>query len=251
MKLWCALALTLAHPHAAAQSSTTSMPEGTTDVAVSVLLGSIPKAEGNTRRTLILVPNFWVQWSNGVFLEGLNLGMQLSSDPLLQYGPLLSLGLGSTRADMTGERPKKRLVPGAFVRFYPIYNVRIESTLENGSSPDGSGVLLETRISYRLNIAARQSVALAAGVSVGSGDYMQSTFGISREQAARTGLAVHEASGGIKSVFAGARWNWQFSRKYTLGTSVTFSQLRGSAAASPITSNPSGVSYLTSLTYQF
>ncbi len=251
MKMTYALALALVNTHAAAQSSSTLMPEGSTDIAVGVLLGSAPKAEGNARRNTFLVPNFWVQWSNGIFLEGLNLGMYLSDDPHLQYGPLLSLSLGSTRADMTGERAKKRFVPGAFMRYQPLYNLTLESTFEYGSAPDGAGFLLDTRLVYGMNIASHHSVSLAASLTLGSSAYMQSAFGVTPQQAAQSGLTPFDAAGGIKSVSAGARWRWQVSRKYTLGTGISFTRLHGSAVASPITSTPDGVSYTTSLTYRF
>lgn len=246
-----ALLLALACAPAAAQSPVTLMPEGSKDVAIGLALWSGPKAEGSARRGAAVAPFFSVRWSNGVFLDGLTLGMQLSSEPHLQYGPIVSLDLDSTRDDIPAMRSRRTLVAGAFVRYQLLYNVSLESRISYGAAPGGGGLLLNARASYGMNVAPRQYVVASVGVGLASADYMQAEFGLTPEQAGATGRQPHEASGGMRNMQASARWNWQVSRKYTVGTSVTLTRLQGSAAASPITEQRSAVSYVTSLTYQF
>jgi outer membrane scaffolding protein for murein synthesis (MipA/OmpV family) len=243
--------LTLACAGALAQSPVTMMPEGTKSVSVGVALGSTPRAEGSRARSTFLVPHFSVLWSNGVFIEGLSLGLHLSRTPHLQYGPKLFFDMGAQRADHFGGRGKKRLVPGAFLNYQPFSRVSLNSSFHYGATPEGDGVLASASAHYFFPVAERQSVRFGAGLRWGSTDYMQSYFSVSEQQASAGKGQLHEAHAGIKEVFMTGSWRWQVSRKITLDNYVSWSQLRGGAAASPVIDSPKAVTYYTSMSYRF
>ncbi|MES3021978.1 MAG: MipA/OmpV family protein [Pseudomonadota bacterium] len=251
MKIFCVLPLLLACAGALAQSPVTNMPEGTKDVSVGLALGTVQRAEGSRERTAFLIPHFSVQWSNGVFLEGLNLGLHMSETPHMQYGPTLFFDLGSQRADGLGPNGKKRFVPGAFFSYQPLHNVSLRSAVKYGAALEGGGVLFQGSAVYSMPVASRQSVHVATGFEWGDEAYMQSYYGVSAQQAGLGKAPAFAASGGINNVFVRAGWRWQVSRKYTVTSSVTFSQLRGSAAASPIIESRDARLFYTSLTYKF
>ncbi|PWF44393.1 MipA/OmpV family protein [Massilia glaciei] len=251
MKNSCLLPLVLACAGALAQSPVTYMPEGTKSVSVGLALGSTQRAEGSSERTMFLVPHFSILWSNGVFLEGLNLGLQMSEATNMQYGPTLFFDLGSERADGLGPDGKKRFVPGAFFNFQPLHNVSLQTSVRYGAALDGGGVLFRGGAVYWMPVASRQFIHIATGFEWGDETYMQSYYGVSAQQAGLGKAPAYHASAGINNVSLRTGWRWQASRKYTVSATINFSRLRGSAADSPIIESRAARTFYTSLTYRF
>jgi outer membrane protein len=250
MKKYCILPLLLACTGALAQSPVTGMPEGTKEVEVGVIAGATNRSEGGKETQSFVVPYFSILWSNGVFVEGLDLGMHLSRHPNFRYGPTLFFELGSERAD-TGEKGKAHVVPGAFFSYRPLYNVSLDASVRYGVALDGGGVLVRAGAYYGQSIGPHSSIGIGTGLQWGSHAYLQSYYGITPEQS-EAGLGpVYRASSGIRNVYAYTRWRWQVSKKYTLNTGFEFRQLRGSAAASPVTESRNTRTVSTSLMYIF
>lgn len=229
--------LALALQPALAQTDESLMPEGSTDVSIGASLGSAPRRPGSALRSAFLVPQFSVEWSNGVFVEGLELGMKLSRDPLLQYGPVIGLSLGTQRAD--GSKAGLRPAYGGFVNYQPMRELRLHAHVFGPAGRDRSGVLLNLMAGTSTWLAPRHSLGVAAGVNFMNGAGMQSDFG----------TAQYRPSGGARDAFTEARWQWQFSRKYTLTTAVRANRLLGDAGASPRTVQRTGMA--NSLTIQY
>jgi outer membrane scaffolding protein for murein synthesis (MipA/OmpV family) len=224
--------------HAAlAQQDMTLLPDGSVDVAVGAVAGNAPARAGSKQRTSYLVPQFSAEWSNGVFVEGLALGMHMSADPLLRYGPLIALDLGAQRAD--GGRSGLRPVLGAFINYTLLHGLLLHAHAFAPAGREGSGVLLDMKASTQTALAPHHFLAAGVGASIADGAYMQSDFGTAR----------YRPSGGLRDMYAEARWQWQVSRKYTLSAGVRASRLLGGAAASPRTEQPTGIA--TSLALQY
>jgi MipA family protein len=85
--------------------------------------------------------------------------------------------------------------------------------------------------------AARASVGV--GASWGDQQYMQTYFGIAPDVALRTGRAAYKASAGLLDVHAGAALHMPLSERWMLIGGLGLTQLRGDAAASPLTSKTS------------
>lgn len=222
-----------------AQSEFSLLPEGSKDVSIGALLGYGPDRPGSAKRSTYLLPQFTVDWDNGVFLNGLSLGMQMSKQPLLQYGPVIALDLGARRAN--GGSSMLRPVFGAFVNYRPLSELSLHAHAYAPASNEGSGVLLNLQAGTHFVLAPHHFLALGAGVNLVDRSYMQSDFGTSR----------YRPGGGLHDAYANLRWSWELDRKFTLVTSVQVSRLQGDAAASPRTAQRTGVANSLMLRYSY
>lgn len=225
-------------PPALAQSEVSLLPDGSHELRVGALLGSAPRAPGSAERSAFLLPQLSVEWSNGVFIDGLALGKQLSSDPMLKYGPLLALSEGPQRAD--GGRALRPAL-GAFVHYMPLRELALQARILVPTGRDGGGSVLNLRAGTRFDLAPHQWMTVGAGVNLADGSYLQPDFGTARYQPA----------GGVRDVFADLQWGWQISRKVTLTASLQASRLQGDAAASPRTRQRTGYANVLGFSYSY
>ncbi|MFB9242303.1 MipA/OmpV family protein [Massilia antarctica] len=92
MRTLFALVLAGLVPAAWAQTPATNpMPDGSRDMYVGLGAVSAPRYQGAHERRVTALPLLQVEWSNGVFVSGMSAGMHLSSNPVLEYGPLVAL----------------------------------------------------------------------------------------------------------------------------------------------------------------
>ncbi|NVD98655.1 MipA/OmpV family protein [Massilia sp. BJB1822] len=222
-----------------AQSAGGLLPEGSKDISIGALMGSAPDRPGSAKRSIYMAPQFSVQWDNGLFLDGLMLGMKMSKQPLLEYGPLMTLDLGIRRAD--GRRILLRPVFGAFVDYHPLSELSLHAHAYAPAGNDGRGALLNLQAGTQSMLVPHHFLAVGAGVNLADRAYMQSDFGTAR----------YQPGGGLHDSYAYLRWSWELNRKYTLVTSVQVSRLQGDAAASPRTVQRTGVTNSLMLRYSY
>jgi len=214
------------------------MPEGSSEVRAGAILVNGPRAAGSTERTTTLLPQFGAEWSNGVFLDGLVLGKQMSSSPRLKYGPLLALNLVAQPGD--GGRTL-RPVFGAFLRYRPLRELGLQAHILGAASHAGNGLLLNLSANTQADLAPHQWLALGLGLEVADRSYMQSDFG----------TAHYHPAGGVRDLYAEARWGWQLTPKVTVVASLHASRLQDGAAASPFTRRRNGVVNALAFSYSF
>jgi len=92
-----------------------------------------------------------------------------------------------------------------------------------------------------------------AGPSVSFADsrYMDTWFGVSAAQSARSGFAQHHVGAGIKSYGAGLSAMWFLHKHWFITADASISQLVGAAADSPVVQRPTTFSADLSVNYQF
>lgn len=240
MKSCILLLLACATPTVFAQTAA-MIPEGSHDTYVGVLATVGPRTQGSSRQQSLVLPNFSVNWSNGVFLQGLGAGIDLSSDPTMRYGPTLGIGQRAPRADGPGAHSTWGLNPGAFISYSLAHNVQLSSSLNYGGGNDGRGLQLNLGASYSMPLTAHQSLQLYTGVNVADHAYMKSYFSTRN----------YDASAGVKNVVLGATWNVQLNNKYRLFSGVSLSRLADKAALSPIVEERNGARVSAGLSYHF
>lgn len=236
---------------ALAQSDTTFMPEGSKDISLSATAALVPRAEGSSGMRLIVLPSASALWSNGVFLRPGGLGMQLSSDGNLRYGPLLNYGIKSQRSDDPTQKTRLDLQAGGFVNYQLLHNLGFSSRLLYGGSFDNRGVQLDVGASFSTPITQHQAVSLSAGASVVDQAYMQSYFGVTAEQARVGRRPEYHAGGGLKSVYVAAGWSVELTHKYSLFSGVSISRLGDTPAASPLTNSNQSFGIYSTLSYHY
>ena len=72
-------------------------------------------------------------------------------------------------------------------------------------------------------------------VTLASGSYMQTVFGVSASQAAASGYPRYDAQGGLKATGFGFSTTWFITHHWLLNADTAVSRLLGDAADSPIT----------------
>jgi outer membrane protein len=220
---------------AARAESNMNMPEGSKDITFSVTAFDAPRSEGGTRRQVAALPSFTGRWSNGVFAALGEVGMDVSDDPALDWGPLLTYDLRQRRTDDPSDKGGLDIEGGGFVHWMFAYNINFNAAMLYGGGADRSGLKLLTNASFSMQLGPHAVLALTPGLEFVNASYMKSSFGITPEQAANDHLAPYVTHPGLKSVDVGVAVDWQLSNKWSLTPGVNTRRLVGSAAHSPLT----------------
>ena len=251
MNTTCLILMSAIACPALAQSDTTFMPEGSKDIYLSATAALLQRAEGSSRMRMIVLPSVSVQWSNGIFLEPGTLGMQLSGDGSLRYGPLLDYGVKNQRSDDPTQKTRLDLQAGGFVNYRLLYNLSLHSRLLYGGSDDNRGVQLNTGASFSMPITQHQSMALSVGANFVDQAYMQSYFGVTAQQARLGRRREYHAGAGLKNVYLSGQWGVELTHKYALRSGITASWLGNTPAASPLTNADKGYALYATLIYHY
>jgi outer membrane protein len=279
MKQFFALALAAASSAASAQMPATNpMPDGSRDMYAG--LGAVSRAryEGADSSKTSVLPVIQVQWSNGVFISGMGAGMHLSTDPTLEYGPLVNIhanrdesgagglvdGVGVASVLPLAARMRRvnpltgmpdirtRVEGGAFLNYYLTPAWRLTSSVLIGSGNERDGARMELGVQrLAVAIAPQHTVSFNAGVTLANGNYNRAYFGVTENDAWASGNPVYRPGGGIKDVHVGARWNWALSPSWMLTTNVQATRLVGSVRHSPLVERPTNVTVSTAFAYRF
>ena len=90
-----------------------------------------------------------------------------------------------------------------------------------------------------------------AGIGLASDRYMQTRFGISAEQAQRSGQPIYTAGSGLRDVHANLGFRTELSKEWFVLGGITASRLLGPAADSPLTTQRNGVTASVGLAWRF
>jgi len=243
------LALMLA-ANASAQSTMMMMPEGSKDLYLGVVVADVAASEGGSARRLVAVPTASGLWSNGIFARLGAVGWDITDDPTMDYGPLVTYGIRSKRSDATHESSLD-IEGGAFYDFMFTREVQFGSQLLYGGCADGQGLRLRlgADVSYRLG--AHDTLTLSPGLTLADGSFMRSTYGISATQAPLDGVPPYDAKAGLRDLHLDIDWNSELTTKFTLDAGVSLTRLMGSAARSPLIAERNDAELFTALTYHF
>ena len=89
------------------------------------------------------------------------------------------------------------------------------------------------------------------GLTWGNREYMQSFFGVTAEQSARSGLPPFDAGAGIASVRLAAGGIYRLAERWRFVTSYAVARLNGDAGASPVVQSRTQQFFLVSALYLF
>jgi outer membrane scaffolding protein for murein synthesis (MipA/OmpV family) len=88
---------------------------------------------------------------------------------------------------------------------------------------------------WEQRIAPDTVLNIGGGLSFGNGRYMQNFFGVTAEQAARTGYPVYVPGAGLRDASAAINLRHDFGTEWTALAGASTTRLLGAAAASPLT----------------
>ena len=280
-----ALALAGACNAVAAQTPANNpMPDGSRDMYVGLGVVTAPVYEGSDQTRVRALPVLQAAFSNGLFISGTSAGMHLSSQPSVEFGPLLAiqprrsesglsgdvgmvvngadLGLapGNTLKTQGGDRnllrgmevQRARLLGGGFFNYYLTPQVRLTNTVLIGSGNDRDGAQWRVGAQYATrHLAPNHFVSVGVGMTLANRKHNQAYFGVNEAESLRSLNSAYSAGGGLKDVHLNARWNWSFSPSWLVTTGIQATHLRGSAADSPLTERSTNLTVSTALAYRF
>lgn len=115
----------------------------------------------------------------------------------------------------------------------------------------GSGWIADLGVARSWVLGPQTKLQFSAALSFGSDTYMQSWYGITPEQAQRTGYALYTPGNGFRDLGAGLTLRHEFSKHWGSYVSGGLSEHIGPARHSPLVLQPSGWSVGGGLVYRF
>ncbi len=238
-----------------AQSTSMFMPEGSSDLTFGVNAFDAPSAEGSNKRRILALPSVSVQWSNGVFLDNNELGMNFSPQGNVRFGPVFIPEFSTVRTQQGANAPKDKLqfTPevGAFYHYRLAHNMGLSTNVMFGAGSEHNGILANLSAHISTPLAAHHSIGLSTGMTLANQNYMQAQFGLTQQQVSNSHLSPYSAAGGLKSLSVSGNWEWEISNKFTLSSGVGLKRLCGSAVDSPLIDKRNDVIVYSSLSYHY
>ncbi len=254
MKKLSFLVLMLAGPAFAQTVENAMLPDGSSDMYVGAAL-FWQRADNMGPVRGGIWPVLQMQWSNGVFLSGMDsLGMHLSSTPGVEYGPLLRWQFGRSPSDdpsLVGSQ-EIHASPnvGGFFNYYLGENLRLTSDLLYAS--DSGGMLLDLGIQKGLpGLRPHQGFSVSLGLTFASDAYAKQRFGYTHDDTTGASAPSYTPGGGLLNVHAGLAINRELSSKWLLVNTISALYLAPAAADSPLVTSRSSVSAWAGLARRF
>jgi outer membrane scaffolding protein for murein synthesis (MipA/OmpV family) len=212
------------------------MPEGTRELSVGLGLGNSDEIE-RSGRSVKAKPYFDARWSNGVFLSGQWLGMQLSQAPGLEYGPVVT----AARERNPAPGSDTHLMPmfGAFINYRLLHNLHVTA---DGFRMVGSrgGSQMNLRLATYRSMAPHHMLVLVAGVRLSDRRFLQTNLD-----------AGPDAQAGVQDSHIEGQWRWEINPKYTASATVVTRRLHGDAASARLERRPVSLGYSLMLVRRF
>lgn len=239
------------------QMFTPDMPKWRIRIGPSVSFQ--PRYDGADSYHVVAGPTIDIRYRDRFFLStGEGLGVNLLTGPNWRVGFTISYDLGRRAADdldhlhgmgNINPAPSAHMF-GEYVisKSFPLV-LRADLRREIGGDNGWVGDLG----AYMPMPGSSETFSWFAGPTVTFADarYMNSWFGVSPGQSARSGYAPYHASAGVKSAGFGVAATWMPAKHWYVTGNVAFQQLVGSAAHSPITQSAGSGVFDLSVAYQF
>lgn len=228
--------------------------EGHGRVGVAAIAGH--RYLGSDERRYMLLPTIDYRWASGWFAGvGNGIGYRFGSSPQLQYGVRLAADFGrkETRSEVLrglGDIPR-RPQAGVFLNWHPSRELGFSSSLRYGSGEDRDGLVADFGVHTGTQLAPRWRLGLGLGATWVNRAWMQSYFGITPEQSARSGYAVSMVDGGVRDVKLSTSLIHFINRDWAATLVVSATSLQGDAKDSVIVRERNPVSAVLAVGYRF
>ena len=248
------------------------MPERTAgrnwDASIGLVGSYAPEYAGADRSRFRLGPGFYVRWGRFSFATrsgfatrsaepGARGGMRIDLSPSARWRIGLGLRYDFGRQETTSDALRGLGdVPSTLrVRLGTSYRLDDGWSIGGSMTVDafGRGGGNQGDISVGKAWALTPGTSVAAGLALGfAGDrYMQSYFGVTPAQAARTGYPVFEPSSGLRDISASVTARTELGHPWALFYGASASRLLGPAASSPLTRQPNSWGVNAGVVYRF
>lgn len=154
-------------------------------------------------------------------------------------GPLVRLNFGrdeSDSPDLLGLGEVGTSIELGLFASYTAGPVRFRVRGRQDVASGHSGMTLTTDLGVAIYRSDRLAVTGSLGTTWADGDYMDSFFSVTPAQSATSGLAVFDATSGLKDISLSFGSNYAVSDKWALVGNIGYSKLLSDAKNSPIVS---------------
>ena len=204
------------------------------DFSIGGGLGVAPDYEGSSDYELVPVPAGSARFSNGMYVEllGLNLRANLIPSDFWRLGPVYNYraerdNVENNRVDRMKEVSDANEL-GIFGGIaWQNWYLFLDLMADTGDAYDGSYGTL--RGGYNWIISNEFALTFGAFGTYASDDYMQTYFGVSRRDSARSGLDRYDADGGMKDIGLDFGAKWGLAQNWDLRGLLQIKQLVGDA----------------------
>lgn len=238
------------------------------DASIGLVGSYAPEYAGADRSRFRLGPGFYVRWGRFSFATrsgfatrsaepGARGGMRIDLSPSERWRIGLGLRYDFGRQETTSDALRGLGdVPSTLrVRLGTSYRLDDGWSIGGSMTVDafGRGGGNQGDISVGKAWALTPATSMAAGLALGfAGDrYMQSYFGVTPAQAARTGYPVFEPSSGLRDISANVTARTELGHPWALFYGAGASRLLGPAASSPLTRQPNSWGVNAGVVYRF
>lgn len=214
-----------------------------------------------------LRPGFFVRWgrlsvsSGGSWaalrqdddLRGLGLDLTRSDDLRISLGLRVDSGRRESSSDaLAGMGDVKRTVRvriGGTWKFAP--NWRLGGGWTVDAFNRGGGNLVETKLEHDWRLSHRVQLTTGAALNLGGPRYMQTYFGVTAEQSARSGYPEYDPGTSWRDVQVYSTLRFDIADDWVGLVGVGFNRALGRAADSPLTQRPNAFTLTTGLGWRF
>lgn len=214
-----------------------------------------PKYEGADKYEMKGFPLIDISWQDRVFL---NPRKGFGAFLWNRGGSKLGLSLGYTfgrdeddSSDLNGLGDIDTGVSANVLVEHPIGKFSLDGRYEHQISGHSTGFQVNLGLRYRLRIGKQVMLFPSVKTSYGSADYMEEYFGITPGQSVNSGLGLHNADAGFKSVGVGFLAIYRLNQHWGIQALFGYNRLINDAADNPIVRNENQYRFGSGLSYKF
>ena len=204
------------------------------DVSIGGGIGFAPDYEGSEDYEAVPVPFANVNFGNGMYVKllGLNLRANLIPDKMWSLGPVYNYRAERDDVDNSAVDDMKQVSDANELGVFGGFNIdnwflSLEFLADMGNAHEGWYSKLKG--GYNWIISDSWALSIGASTTYADEDYMQTYFGVSRQDAARSGLDRYNADSGIKDVGIDLGVNWMITQSWSTKGIASYTQLVGDA----------------------
>ncbi|MBS3018525.1 hypothetical protein DJFAAGMI_01257 [Comamonas sp. PE63] len=212
--------------------------------------------QGSDESRIRVLPSIEYQWSNGFFAGVMSgVGYNASRNPDVAYGARITADFGRKERRSAALRGLGDIDPrpeiGAFFNTNLTSSLTLNASMRYGSGNERDGLLVDLGAGWNQRISPTLQVAATVAATWSNNRYAQDYFGISTEQAQRSGYEEFSAKSGFRDVRLGTSVIYSITPSWRLVGSLTYSELLGDARNSPIVRRKGSFSTVIALGYNF
>jgi len=220
----------------ATSASETSQPVTSADVSFGPGLLLVPRYPGSSVERVWPFPAMSLNYGHLFATTDKGIGIYAVNDDPWQVGVSLAPHFGRHHYD--GPRVSRLDEIGTAVNARMFAGYRLGSfTLSAAVIRDiggSNGLTLDTGLAWRWQVSPRLMASLGANATAGDRRYLQTWFGVTRPEAAASGLALYSVRSGIQSAGPNLFVNYALDATWSLQAYLSDQRLLHQAANSPV-----------------